>query len=127
MNSLTGLLGPPRLSYFQIPVETFTDPYRLSGKHIVTRVLHFVKGRREKSHIYYYAFTRIRTRVDRVRVRVARTRGTSCKKRPLILQIRAYKLEYTAEYSEFCNFKKFLPIFGLFTQKRLVFFSCFGV
>ena len=53
MNSFTGLLGPPRLSYFQIPVETFTDPFDCRGRPIVTRKAAFVKGRDEKPPLYY--------------------------------------------------------------------------
>ena len=55
MNLFTGLLGPPRLSYFQIPVETFTDPFDCRGRPIVTRMAAFVKGRGEKLTFIYYA------------------------------------------------------------------------
>ena len=47
------MLSPPRLSYFQIPVETFTDPYFPSGRPIVSRKAPFVKRPGEKSPFIY--------------------------------------------------------------------------
>ena len=42
---LTGLSGPPRLSYLKIPVETLTGPFDFIGVYIITNFLKKVNNK----------------------------------------------------------------------------------